>query len=456
MIRHQSWRLPQFKPGESELIRELVRKIGQRLRRLPYVLKMGQISSEQSGYHLWASRSRLYSLAQGPLGLAFLFHELDDVLPNEGWDQAANEYFSPFRAGVPLEGELALGLFSGACGFLLVAHRLAERGGQQQEAYQQALGAILPEIIRYAGALVRDEYPRPENYDLTSGAVGLGATLLMLRQTAHAPEIRALLSHGFSALIRHLAWLGQRNVDEDVRHFAHWYHSPALRDMQLRWQAADHAYPGYGISRGLAGPIALLSLVLETHATPEADDTASALRTLAQRVLQGMQRDTLGWYWPQEQAGHAFHRSGKCALFSWCNGMAGIARALWLAGRALDDSNLRTVALECVAQIGQRFAHDPLAPGPSLCHGLAGVLHVCARFAVETGDAALAEPLYTMTHRLFELFEADRPFGYRAFEPEYIRIDSPWLLEGASGVALALTTLVRADAPTWDRLLLLA
>ena len=53
-------------------------------------------------------------------------------------------------------------------------------------------------------------------------------------------------------------------------------------------------------------------------------------------------------------------------------------------------------------------------------------------------------------------FEADRPFGYRAFGPEYIRFDSPWLFEGAAGVALALLTTVSPKAPSWDRVMLLA
>jgi len=140
---------------------------------------------------------------------------------------------------------------------------------------------------------------------------------------------------------------------------------------------------------------------------------------------------------------------------AWCDGSSGIARALWLAGRALDDQALSSLALEIIADVAQRLHQDAKIIGPSLCHGLAGIVQICAHFAHETGEPLLVEHLRSLTDSLMEMFEEDHPFGYRAFEPDYIRVDSPWLLEGASGVALALLATVSAQPPLWDRILLL-
>jgi lantibiotic biosynthesis protein len=165
--------------------------------------------------------------------------------------------------------------------------------------------------------------------------------------------------------------------------------------------------------------------------------------------------DGQNWQLPQDTEGDHYHRPGVCAPFAWCNGVSGVARAFWLAGRALGDDGFTAFAQEGIAQAVKSFKRDPLCFGPSLCHGVAGLLQVCARFAGETKDVVLAEDIQALLQRTLELFEPDRPFGYRSFEPEYIRVDTPWLLDGASGVALTLLSLLSPVAPTWDRILLL-
>jgi len=224
----------------------------------------------------------------------------------------------------------------------------------------------------------------------------------------------------------------------------------------MRWQAQDSAYVGYGMRCGLAGLVALLSLVVLNGLDTLIQDIPETLVCLCKQIREGMHRDEQGAYWLQDTPPDVYHSSGICAPFAWCNGTAGIARALWLAGQALHDDKLCTLALECLSEAGKRFRKEPSLIGPSLCHGLAGMIQTYAHFAHETGMSTLSDDIYAMTTRLLELFEADRPFGYRAFGPEYIRFDSPWLFEGAAGVALALLTTVSPKAPSWDRVMLLA
>jgi lantibiotic biosynthesis protein len=440
-----TWHPPSFTDGERDLICKRVRDIGHRLRNAPHVLKISRIAAQQSKY-MHEPGYRLRSLGQGPLGVALLYSELDRVLPGEDWDQAADEYLALLQGEIAIEAHHTLGLFSGECGLLFVAHSLSRKEARYRQICSWAEKTILPAVQGYVGELALDDYPLPENYDLMNGAIGIGAALLSL---VNEP----LASAALASLLNHLTWLGQRDIVYDIHQFDHWYGSVELRTTQARWRAADSAYVGYGMQRGLAGLIALLSLAVlnSSHVSAIPD----ALKALCAQVRQGMCRDEQGWYWSQVYAGDAYHRSGWCTPFAWCTGTTGIARALWLAGRALGDQELCTLALECIAEAGQRFRRDPTLIGPSLCHGLAGVLLVCLRFARESGEPTLAGDVRAMTDRLLEMFESDRPFGYRAFEPEYIRVDSPWLLEGGSGVALALLATVSPTPPAWDRVMLL-
>jgi hypothetical protein len=241
-----------------------------------------------------------------------------------------------------------------------------------------------------------------------------------------------------------------------MHQFGGWYASPLLTERQIHWQALEHAYCGYGMRNGLAGLVALLSLVVLDGLAMYRNDTEETLEALCKQMRAGMRHDKQGLHWPQEIPSDHYHTQGTCAPFAWCNGTAGITRALWLAGQALHDNALCTLALECLTEMSKHWRKELPFIGPSLCHGLAGMILVYARFVHDTRDTTFSDDLHALTSRLLDLFEADRPFGYRARGPEYIRFDSPWLFEGAAGVALALLTIISPEAPAWDRVMLLA
>ncbi len=389
-----------------------------------------------------------------------MYNELDRIFPGEHWDKAAHEYFALLEGKIMAEGRYAFGLFSGVSGLLFVLHRLAERETSYVPVRNQVAASLLTTLTQLR---IPTDHPHPDSYGLSTGAVGIGATLLTLAEEIKPEDqdkpgwqLRQLARRKLMELIRHLAWLGKRDIVQDVEAFNHWYHSPELHETQLLLRAEGSAYNGIGMWYGLAGLISLLSLTLTSHADIHEEEAAEALQTLCTQMRKNMHKNEQKGYWTQKYTGDEYHRPGKCVPFAWCNGTAGIARSLWLAGRALQDSSLSTLALECISEAVQCFRRNPTSVGPSLCHGLAGLTLVCSHFVQETADPNLADDMRAMTSRLLELFEVDRPFGYRNFEPEYLRSDSPWLLEGAAGVVLALLATVSPFPPAWDRLLLLA
>lgn len=445
----KTWCPVRFTEGERDSICERVRDIGFRLQKIPKVLEMSQIANLQSGYGKWASSYPLDNLAQGPLGLALMFNELHHMWPAEGWNFHAHKYLAEPLRNFALKDEHSLGLLSGACGLYFVVQQLSWDGTEHEETIDQLETLLSSAANNYATKLALEEYPRPENYDLVSGAVGISAALLMQRTDAGVVE-----SEGLLGLVLHLVWLGKQNMTQYMQQFAIWYRSTALNARQKRWQAQDNAYMGDGMRYGLAGLIALLSLVLESGLDTAIADIPETLEYLCKQIV--MHQDIRGDYWSQHTYRDSYHSPGNCAPFAWCNGATGIVRALWLAGRALHNNALCDKALEGLSEMGKRFRKESYLIGPSLCHGLAGMIQVYTHFAHETAESTISEDVHAMTERLLALFEPDRPFGYRAFGPEYIRFDSPWLFEGAAGVALALLTTISPEQPSWDRIMLLA
>jgi lantibiotic biosynthesis protein len=139
----------------------------------------------------------------------------------------------------------------------------------------------------------------------------------------------------------------------------------------------------------------------------------------------------------------------------WCNGTPGIARALWLAGEALDAPSYRDAAVAAMESVLRLPAAGVDPRSPSICHGLSGVLQIALRFARDTGKPAFTQGVVAVTERLLALYDPGARFGYVNPEPVGLK-DDPGLLCGASGAALALLAASEEEDPAWDQLFLLS
>jgi hypothetical protein len=141
---------------------------------------------------------------------------------------------------------------------------------------------------------------------------------------------------------------------------------------------------------------------------------------------------------------------------AWCYGAPGVARALWLAGVALDRPDWRELAARAMEAIYRRPVEARRIDSPTFCHGIAGLLHVTLRFANDTGLPVFAKAATDLTESILAAHEPDTLLGYRNLEPGGARIDQAGLLDGSPGVILSLLAASSYTEPTWDRAFLLA
>jgi hypothetical protein len=188
---------------------------------------------------------------------------------------------------------------------------------------------------------------------------------------------------------------------------------------------ADHAEAG--LAHGAAGPLAALAL-LHTHATELVPGVPAAIRGLGARVA-----------------------AAEVTSQTWCTGTLGVARALWLAGTALPDTDFRTVAVDLALD-----RPESVHRSPTLCHGTAGALLVAVHFWWNTGDQRFREQAVERCERLLEAYEPDSLFGFHDVETTGIAVDNPGVLVGSAGVAMALSATTAARPPAWTRLFLLS
>src|SRR5207249_5401263 len=89
-----------------------------------------------------------------------------------------------------------------------------------------------------------------------------------------------------------------------------------------------------------------------------------------------------------------------------------------------------------------------------LCHGAVGLAHLCNRFYQASGDAAFAEAARTWFARTLAMRRPEGVGGFPAWRGDDGYKPIANLLEGATGVGLALAGAIAPTEPSWDRLLL--
>ncbi|MEU5425388.1 lanthionine synthetase C family protein [Streptomyces olivoreticuli] len=366
-------------------------------------------------------------VAGGP-GLALAYHQLDRCLPGRGWGAMADGYLAAAVRGVEREGPAFPGLHGGLGGIAFAARSLAPPGA---DPLPEVHDAVLRSTSLRIKALGDTPHGVPVRvFDLISGLTGTGAYLLCRH---HEPASRAALHAVLTGLV---ALSGERDGTPHCLTPAEHIGDPATRAL----------FPGgvlnFGMAHGISGPLALLSSAVSADVTVPGQ--REAVERLAARLASGRTDDEWGPHWPGRVGPDGHPAAEGRAPATWCYGGPGIARALWLAGTALQDARLCDLAVRALRAVHRRLAARPDAEGAvGLCHGTAGLLQVTVRFVQDTGDAEL---------RRAAAGPAGRLLGCRAALPAA----GPGFLDGAAGVVLALLAAATDVEPVWDRALLLA
>lgn len=396
---------------------------------------------------------RATSLAAGFPATVLLYAELDRQQPDQGWDRIGRAHVSALLEALAHEGAGSPGLLGGVAG-MAFAVRCASRDGAR---YARVLAKLDAAAVDLANGVL-DEAEALEHgttarvYDGISGVAGIARYLLV---RGGEPELAATIERALSYLVRLAA-----PIDVDGDEVPGWF-VPAKRQATVD---DARSYPNgdlnCGLAHGVAGPLATLA-VAELAGVRVAGQS-EALRAMAGWLADLNREDAHGPLWPprvpRELLGHHDGVSREPRA-SWCYGPPGICRALHLAGRALDDDDLRALGVTGVLGVFRRGAGQRNLEAATVCHGQAGLLQAVLRIAAESGDPALCRFATALTEEVATAFDDDTPFGYRDVERQgehAVWLDGAGVLGGAAGVALALTSASAWREPAWDRALLLA
>jgi lantibiotic biosynthesis protein len=397
-----------------------------------------------------------HTISQGYAGLAVLWGYLDSCFPLEGWDIIGREHLDFAVRGAETVSGLPVGLFSGLSGLAFGALQLSRHGTRYRRLLETLDQTIAPQTVAMANSF-RAQHGGVGfgDFDVISGLSGVGAYLLCRRDQSAAS---VALSMTVESLIE---------LTEADGPLPRWHTPPSLLwDDEIR-AIYPHGNLNCGLAHGIPGPLALLSL--EHQGGCSIPGLPQAIARIADWLCQSRCDDSWGINWPtavsivkSDTSGDAIEASStefspdvpsRCA---WCYGSPGVARALWLAGEALDRNDYRELAISAMEAVFRRPVATRRINSPTFCHGVAGLLAITLRFANDTGAAVFTDASRTLVEQLLDSYQPESLLGYRNIEFEDQEIDQPGLLDGAPAVPLVLLAAATRVEPTWDRLFLLS
>ena len=372
------------------------------------------------------------SLSRGAAGRALALSYLDDVLPGRGYADACG--IALRRATTGVAGQpLGPGLLQGFTGVAWTIAHLARRAGADAEGALAPVDRALIDVLRRHGW--------PGIYDHVSGVVGVGVYALERLPSPAGAELLELV----------VAALAARAERDDGT--ATWFTRPEELHPEAR-EKAPNGYYNLGVAHGVPGVTAVLA-----GAAAAGVDGAVPLLDASVAWLERQTLDDAPALWP------FFVGPGVesfPARLAWCYGDPGVAVALHAAAAAREREDWRELVDRAVDLMLARGDDAAGVTGAGLCHGAAGLAHLCGRLHAATGREELAGMgAHWIAHTLSLRSQAGELGGFSVWDPADPNevggdVQGPGFLAGIAGVALVLAGACSDVAPDWDRCLLIS
>lgn len=437
--------LPDGLAGKAE---ELAWQIAERLADTELVDAAARRSAERAKYpFLWGG----VSLYGGPASLAVVFEYAARV------DNAASQHWRArsrqrLRAAtghthrVPLT-DPSLGY--GTAGLAMAIGICAAEQPGFRPALHQVHTRLAEQVLRLPDW--NEAGSDPTRYDVIQGAAGILGYLVSV------PRPEAPVRGAARRLIDDLVRMCAPAEGEQVHR--RWHIAPATLAHAEDAALYPYGYVNLGMAHGIPGPLAALSRAWRSgFRRPGLDQ---AVRHIADQLVDLSVFDRWGRNWPRvlplDGSGEPTAVTESLGRTAWCYGAPGVCSALLDAAIALDDDRLREVAFDGLAAELRRLPEGAeRLDTPTLCHGLAGVLAITHKFA-GLDPGRFRRSVVDLTERLLESCHPELPVFVQQVHggaPD-IYLDSPGLLDGAAGVALALWSAAAAADHRWQRALLI-
>ncbi|WP_242307533.1 lanthionine synthetase C family protein [Bacillus cereus group sp. BfR-BA-01331] len=393
------------------------------------------------------------SLSTGYPSICLLLGELSEHYSNDKWDQIAHNYVLKINEYLAEKGMTSTSIFQGLAGIGLAVTALSKGFTR----YQNFIEQINEIIIKQINLMLPLYYERLEannlkmsDYDVISGLTGVGRYLLFYKERER------------DSLEKILSFLIKMTQDKKINgHLAPgWYTSSENQFLDHEKKLYPNGNFNLGLSHGITGPLALLAQSLENGI--EVTGHKEAITKIADWIIQFKIETEKGLFWSFRVDWEEFiagkGKKENISRAAWCYGTPGVARTIYLAGKALGNQEYIDVSLKALDDIFKLERNEWGLYSPTFCHGFAGLLHILNLMYIDTKEPNFKEYIMELLEMILEKFDKDSNFGFYNYELDKDKINSSiniGLIEGVSGILLVLLGLLKPIRTNWDAAFLL-
>jgi lantibiotic biosynthesis protein len=441
-----------IKPKEADILKSCM-KVANALKD-PQCLE-GKVTKDAGEFISWNPTS----LSHGFPGNILLFTELHHHFPNDNWDEVSHQHVLAFQKEAQKRGIADLSLFNGWAGITFSL----EKANKIHGMYDKNIHDLHFLIKDHVKKRVDLEYKRlhqkkginPLSYDVIYGLTGIGRYLLNHSNSS-------ILSESLTHVLQYLI-----DITNPIKIQDNWvpgWYIPAEYlfndDDRINYPLGNF---NCGMAHGIPGPLALLSLAYLKGI--RLDGQKEAISNISSWLLKWKIKDEYGDFWPYQiplqaelDKNNNFKETRKRE--SWCYGTLGVARALQLAGKALDNKEMKNIARQATLSIASKPLDKWQMNSPIICHGFSGVFQMLNRILEEPGNHIKEIPIIDdILLKILSLESKKNPLIFsdkNIVNGKQISINKIGLLEGTPGIALSLLNSIRKNKTNWDNVLLIS
>ncbi|AUO09476.1 hypothetical protein NS115_18160 [Paenibacillus jamilae] len=397
------------------------------------------------------------SFSGGFTGICVLMGQLDQLYPDNGWDMVGHSYLQKIQQVIEQQGIHTLSLYSGLAGILLGVRALSRKNTRYQGMLDTLASWFEEAVLNYV-EICKNQWEegqlRISQYDTIEGLTGIARVVLAFSDRPQMKIIWQRIVEVFHIFCGEKDYQGHR--------IPAWHILSANQFLEHEKVQYPNGNFNLGLSHGISGPLAFLSLSQLQGMTTEA--MRADLRRLTEWICRWRVSGEAGTLWPGRVAveevlqGELHPSSIRDPWDSWCYGVPGIARSIWLAGQAMHNQEWSAIGLQAYVDIENRIQTMGGLTASTLCHGIGGLLHMVQRMYSDTGHVKLGAIRDELVVAVLDKYAAESKFGYYDeyfVNGKYEQVDEAGFLTGAAGVALVLASLLCEESPDWDQALLI-
>jgi len=407
----------------------------------------------QNVYNYFAALENTDSIKPGDaadvLSALVAFREYFDV--EAEWERLTLYVLDILKKGINRSFFDKIAVFGGLTHVAYSIHALSASTSKIEPFLKSVNEVLLSNLSDYLAGAEKENFYTLGNYEVITGLSGPLRYLLDFNDDKIMNEMARRIIAVFIKRSRDITILGKRAPG--------WHYYPSEIEESFVPVKATNGVVNYGVSHGMGGPLAVLSIAY--HKGFRTEGLLDAINGLTSEYMNALYYFDSIAYFPgritfEQYTGNDEFTKAPSQM-SWCYGSPGILRALYISGDLLYNEKVKQLALSELVKIAKMDLSNYNLAQPIVCHGYIGTASIMNLMYLDTNRTEFLE-------KTIEMIEAGGVFNIEAFfESEHqlakakntpARASLHNHLEGYNGIVQTIMSIIKGRPNDNDKRLL--